>query len=680
MRSKAIAVLLTALLAPPVASTLHQATAAEGPALCRNRVLATDPVGDDAYAGQTGTGLESSSGDIVSVRSSLGDYGPGAANSYFTVKVRDLAPSSPQNLDLRITLDLVTDAGQTITVDARRSSVTGESGTVDGDSTGVTVRFDEGRDLIRIKTPGTAFADAAAVSLAVAEARYDSGAVLSPLADQANGGCIMRIDPAYRPPTAEGVGDLDTRVLVIDSGVNGAHPEFANLFAWWDFSSTSTDPNPLDNARGPGTWQDRDRDGKRVGDPDDPYDPDGHGSASSSMAAGRNLDPSKTASACPGCALAVAKVMNDTDGTLDGSTEDAIRWGVDVLDVDVINISIGTVAPVPAAVLAPTYEALAYARDHGVLVVVANGNGWGNAGGPGQPGGFMNYGNSPDVLSVGADDTIYTYLTTTDPEVVATFTVHGAGQTGGSYQDISGTSFSSPLTAGVAARIIGEGRRCGSTHDLSPDSLEQLIKVTAIDRADIPPTFEGYGLVNADSMKTALGVVCSGKAAPTPDALTDLYVTSVSGTERSVSSTQTAQFQVMTPARIDNVSGPMVLGTSTPAGLFDAEVFRTTVAPGKSLTVVARGQSVANDVIDFDMALYRGSGPEFAGTDRLASSGNTGAVEEKLSWTNVGTTPQVVSLVIYGWAVPDRLPFTLRGIDPATRVLDGYFLGDNLVA
>ena len=669
---------------------------------CADGVLASDPAGDGTYAGQAGTGLESSAGDLLSVSTTLGatdstTTAPGSltaqlrsgskraavasgtatsepAPATFTARVADLAATDPQHFDLTLNLELITDAAEVVTMQARRSTVLGTSGTINGSAEGVTATFDEAADEIRLTVPSAAFDGVDTIALQLAETRYDSGAVLSPLADDASGSCSVVLNADYVPPTGEDLSGLDTSILVIDTGVNGEHPEFADgqIFAWWDFSAFGADPEPGDR-----TWFDTDQDGVLHGDRQDPYDPDGHGSSVSSMAAGSNaVNPAKTPSACPGCDLAVAKVLDQTDGSLNGSVGSAIRWGVDTLDVDVISVSIGALAPVPAFLLEETYSAIEYARANGKLVLFANGNGWGNAGGPGQPGGFMPYGNSTHLLSVGANG-LDSFTVTTDPEVVAVFSVHAAGPQGAQYQDISGTSFSTPFTAGVAARILGEGRACGAPAErLTPDAIETTIKYTALDRPEVPPSFEGYGEVTLDTMARAVDVTCGRSEMPTPDAFNDFYVTNVSGTQRELSTTSPLD---MTRTDVTGVTGAGDLGPSAPSGAKDAEIYTATVAPGETITVSAAGLGALVDVQDFDMVLYSGVADTYEAVSELATSGNGGAVSETLTWTNDGDVPVEVSAIVFGWAVGASQPFELTSTHPLALDFDGYVLADNLV-
>ena len=678
---------------------------AEG-STCVDGVLASDAAGDGTYAGQAGTGLESSSGDLLSIATTLGateatTTAPGSltgqlrssgkrsgvatgtataepAPATFVAHVADLTATDPQHFDLTLNLELITDAGEIITMDARRSAVLGETGTINGSADGVTAVFDEEADEIRLTVPTAAFDGINTIALQLAETRYDSGAVLSPLADDASGTCSVLLNADYVAPVGDDLSGLDTSILVIDTGVNGEHPEFADgqIFAWWDFSAFGADPEPGDR-----TWFDTDQDGVLQGDRQDPYDPDGHGSSVSSMAAGSNaVSPAKTPSACPGCDLAVAKVLDQTDGSLNGSVGSAIRWGVDTLDVDVISVSIGALAPVPALLLEETYSAIEYARANGKLVLFANGNGWGNAGGPGQPGGFMPYGNSTHLLSVGANG-LDSFTATTDPEVVAVYSVHAAGPNGAEYQDISGTSFSTPFTAGVAARVLGEGRACAApSENLTPDALETVLKYTAFDRPEVPPTFEGYGEVTLDTMAHAVEVTCGRAELPTPDELNHFYVTNVSGTQRELSTTspEGGIGLGMTRTGFTDVTGPNEIGPSAPSGAKDAEIFTATVGAGETIEVTARGVGDLVDVYDFDMVLYAGVSEAYAAADELTTSGNGGAVEETLTWTNTTGAPIEVSAIVYGWSVGDSQPFELTTTHPVALDYDGYVLADNL--
>lgn len=319
------------------------------------------------------------------------------------------------------------------------------------------------------------------------------------------------------PPAAE-----DVVIAILDTGI-APHQEFAadQVVAWWDFTDASDDPRGrhFDPRRGP-------------------YDDHGHGTAVASMAAGRNVVPEKTPSFAPGAKLAVAKVV-DGDGSVMFRMEDAIRWAVNVARADVINISIGTIVPVPFAprhIYLAKYEALAYARERGVLVTVANGNGMGVGAVPG-PGAWSPYASSLDVLAVGADgiDSLHTHF---DPEVVASYRAHLADHTGPArYEDDQGTSFSSPRVAGLAARLKLEARAAG--RDLAAGGLERLVKFSATD-TDLPPSHEGYGDIDATAAALAIEHARAGTlpARPDPD-VSGIYVEEVAGRQRALNDLRT---------------------------------------------------------------------------------------------------------------------------------------------
>ena len=318
-------------------------------------------------------------------------------------------------------------------------------------------------------------------------------------------------------------------VAVIDTGIRPTHQEFdyrgpastADQFVgWWDFTSEVKDTIVLPQ---PGQAWDT-----AVADP---YDRHGHGTGTAGMAVGRNVVPQKTPSALPGGKLAVAKV-GDKAGSIEGDVGAAIRWAVDTVKADVISISIGTIVPVPAFVQQNDYDAITYARRQGVLVVVANGNGWGNVGVlPGDPGWASGYSSSTSALSVGAAGSAG-YLVSTDPEVTAAFNVVGPSFTGDAvYVDHGGTSFSAPYVAGLGARLVREARLAGRA--LPVDRLETLLKYAAKDTST-PPSFEGYGTLSPAEMPSAITHARAGTlpTRPSPD-VSGTYVEQVSGELRS---------------------------------------------------------------------------------------------------------------------------------------------------
>ena len=325
-------------------------------------------------------------------------------------------------------------------------------------------------------------------------------------------------------------GGYQPVVALIDTGVRATHQEFDyrgpastsdQVVAWWDFTSEAKKKIVLPK---PGqAWDTAVR---------DPYDKHGHGTGTAAMAVGRNAVSAKTRSALPGGRLAIAKVGNG-DGRIEGDLAAAVRWATDTVHADVISMSIGTIVPVPAEIVRETYDAFAAARNKGVLVVVANGNGWGNVGVlPGDPGWASGYSGSTDVLAVGASGATG-LLVSTDPEVAADYSVTTAAKDAdNAYADAGGTSFSAPFVAGFAGALVKATRDAG--RPVAPARVEQLVKHVAEDTV-VPPQFEGYGTLSLAELASAQAHARAGTlpSRPSPD-LSGTYVEQVAGTLRSV--------------------------------------------------------------------------------------------------------------------------------------------------
>ncbi|HWH95520.1 MAG TPA: S8 family serine peptidase, partial [Baekduia sp.] len=129
------------------------------------------------------------------------------------------------------------------------------------------------------------------------------------------------------------------RVAIIDTGVDGAHPELANkIVATADF-----DANPGD---GPPT-----------------VDEDGHGTHVASLACAQPNNGVGIAGAGLGCDLLIAK-----SDLSEGSVAQAIVWAADN-GAEAINMSFGTDGRVSAAPV--IVQALHYANDKGAVLVAA---------------------------------------------------------------------------------------------------------------------------------------------------------------------------------------------------------------------------------------------------------------------------------------------------------------------
>lgn len=263
------------------------------------------------------------------------------------------------------------------------------------------------------------------------------------------------------------------RVAVIDTGIDATHPEFRpdQVVAWRDFTSEQS-PTPVDGH--------------------------GHGTATASLVAGLNQGScggglsGQKLSFAPGADLVVARVGTD-DGTIEGSLAGAITWAVQQ-NASVISISIGAIVPFPVA----GSKAIADARAKGVLVVVSAGNGLANFGLAPYPAWSTTYSNDRHVLSVGAGSRTGASLTSLtgnmDPDLVSWGDrVCVAIANEGTYDRMSGTSFSAPLVAGMAATAMDIARANGRT--ATPDQIERLLLYSATNSPFIPYAREGMGFL-----------------------------------------------------------------------------------------------------------------------------------------------------------------------------------------
>ena len=342
-------------------------------------------------------------------------------------------------------------------------------------------------------------------------------------------GLLVAAPHALAARSAGTTGASQPVIALIDTGVRATHQEFDyrgpsstsdQFVGWWDFTSEVKKKTVLPQ---PGqAWDTAVR---------DPYDKHGHGTGTAAMAVGRNAVSAKTRSALPGGKLAVAKV-GTKDGVIEGDLAAAVRWATNTVHADVISMSIGTIVPFPAELARDTYDAFAEARKKGVLVVVANGNGWGNVGVlPGDPGWASGYAASTNALAVGASGAIG-LLVSTDPEVAANYSVTSAGiERDNAYVDEAGTSFSAPFVAGFAGALVQATRAAGRPVD--PARIEQLVKFTAKDTV-VPPQFEGYGTISLAELAPAQAHARAGTlpTRPSPD-LSGMYVEQVAGTLRA---------------------------------------------------------------------------------------------------------------------------------------------------
>jgi thermitase len=270
-----------------------------------------------------------------------------------------------------------------------------------------------------------------------------------------------------------GVG---TVIAVLDSGIDQSHPDLSiKIIANEDFSGTGTN------------------------------DGFGHGTHTAGIAAALVNNFEGIAGVCPGCFLAIGKVLNNNGSGPDSDVIEGILWAADN-GAKVLNISFGSTVSSKAK-----EDAIKHAWEKGVVIVAATGN-FGDTSKK-YPAAYEN------VISVAATDnkdnkasysTYGTWVSVAAPgsSIFSTFPTTPFNMQSSSpglqtkYDYLSGTSMATPIVSGIA------GLLWASPYGTSASSVVQRIFSTA---DKIPGTGEYWihGRVNA-------GLAVAGAAATPP--------------------------------------------------------------------------------------------------------------------------------------------------------------------
>ena len=304
---------------------------------------------------------------------------------------------------------------------------------------------------------------------------------------------------------------IPIRVAIIDSGIDGGHPEFAGkVVAHRSFVGGSA-----------------------------LTDQQGHGTFVAGIVAAQTNNAAGIAGMAPAAQLVVAKVVGRGKEVSLEAEAKAIRWAVD-RGARVINLSLGglrdprdknrdTFSPLEAA-------AVKYAYSRHVLVVAAVGNA---DQAPRSPWPYASYPAAlPHVLGVSAigragstptfsnRDPVYNDVAAPGQEILSTFprqltaqrpscAEQGFSSCGpDEYRHAEGTSFAAPQVAAAAALMLGVNPL------LRPDQVRSLIERTADDLSPLtgcprcPPgrdELSGWGRLNVQRALTGVA------APPAPD-------------------------------------------------------------------------------------------------------------------------------------------------------------------
>lgn len=276
--------------------------------------------------------------------------------------------------------------------------------------------------------------------------------------------------PTIMAPQAWGHLDGEPRITIaiIDSGLDGSHPDLApNLVPGYNFY----DNNP------------------------DTTDVTGHGTKVAGAAAALTGNGLGVASPAYEALIMPVRVGSPEGTATTTAIAKGLTWAADH-GARVLNLSWSGVAG------SSTITAAAqYAQSQGGVVVAAAGN----------SGTEIALADNPYMISVSATDSgdklasfssRGPYVDLAAPGVSILTTLRGGG-----YGSVSGTSFSSPITAGVVAAMLSVNP------ELTPEEVEAILEATADDLgpAGYDPAF-GHGRVNAGA-----AVARARGLTPTPD-------------------------------------------------------------------------------------------------------------------------------------------------------------------
>jgi len=330
--------------------------------------------------------------------------------------------------------------------------------------------------------------------------------------------------PKVGAPTAwdTTTGSASVTVAVIDSGVQATHPDLAGrVLAGYDFINNDADPS----------------------------DDNGHGTAVAGVAAAQGNDGIGIVGAAWNVAILPVKTMNSSGSGSYSAIANGITYSAD-RGAKIINLSLGG-----TGTSSTLQSAVSYAWNKGSLLVAAAGNNGTST--TVYPAAYAN------VIAVSA---------TTSADTLASFSSYGSfvdlsapGQDittswiNGGYTTISGTSFSSPLTAGVAALALSRNPA------LSNAQLASLLTANTDDLgATGYDTFFGTGRLNAAKV-VAAAVPVIDTIAPVTTVTSPTNGSSIAGT-RSVNVTVASSDNIRVAKAELYINGRLVF-TST-AGNF----------------------------------------------------------------------------------------------------------------
>ncbi len=289
---------------------------------------------------------------------------------------------------------------------------------------------------------------------------------------------ILKTTTAWDSITPTGIGSII--IGIADTGVDCTHPDLAaKCVPGWNFYDNNS--NAADN------W--------------------GHGTKVAGSAAAAGNNSIGIAGVAWGAKIMPLRISGPDGLAYTSTTVAAIRWAVDN-GAKVVNNSFGFTRS------SQTWIDLAnYVKSKGAMLVVSEGNGGTNT----------NETDNAGIISVGGltgSDTLYSWSSYgPNVDVVAPGCVGSTTLNGGGYGDGCGTSYASPMTAGVLALIFA------ANPALTPDQAKQILFSSASDLG--PAGYDityGWGKVDAAA---AVAAALGGQVVVPPPPVTDTTAPSV---------------------------------------------------------------------------------------------------------------------------------------------------------